>query len=312
MPVDAEMPLVTTVVTSFNHEAYVRKAVDSALGQSGPFRHEILLSDDGSTDGTAAVMAEYSAKFPDVIRNVSSKFTRGISANMRECFEAARGEYVAILEGDDYWSDAHKLAAQIDFLKGHPASPMVFSRVEMCDSDGGGIRCARIQDGLPELLSGRDIFATGSSSVVLNFSSCLFRRTALQDLPDAIWEPRLSEIALCFHLERRGPIGYIARPMSVYRQRDGGTFAGDGTVGRLRQEIDCRKAARRVCAPEYVADFDREISAREDELSLRLSSGDGPGRLSRVAVLKLRSAAKCLRENGLKYTLRRIFTGSRR
>lgn len=312
MSVDAETPLVTTVVTSFNHVAYIRRAVDSALGQSGPFRHEILLSDDGSTDGTAAVMAEYAAKFPDVVRNVSSKSNRGISANMRECFEAARGEYVAILEGDDYWSDERKLSAQIDFLKGHPMSPMVFSRVKICDSDGGGIRRARIQDGLPDLLSGRDIFNTGSSSVVLNFSSCLFRRAVLQGLPDAIWEPRLSEIALCFYLERRGPIGYIAKPMSVYRQRADGTFAGDGAVGRLRQEIACRKAARRVCAHEYVADFDREIEAREDELSFRLSSDRGIGRFSRVAVLKLRSAAKCLRENGLKYTLRRIFTGRRR
>ena len=306
------MPLVTTVVTSFNHEAYIRKAVDSALGQSGPFRHEILLSDDGSTDGTADIMAEYAAKFPDVVRNVSSKSTRGISANMRECFSAARGEYVAILEGDDYWSDERKLSVQIDFLKNHPASPMVFSRVEMCDSDGSGIRRARIQDGLPELLRGRDIFNTGSSSVALNFSSCMFRRTALLDLPDTIWNPRLSEIALCFHLERCGPIGYIASPMSVYRQRDGGMFAGDGAVGRLRQEIACRKAARCVCAPEYVSDFDREIAAREAELSFRLSSGCGPGRFFRVVALKLRSAAKCLRENGLKYTLRRMLTGRRR
>ena len=77
MSVDAETPLVTTVVTSFNHVAYIRRAVDSALGQSGPFRHEILLSDDGSTDGTAAVMAEYAAKFPEVVKNISSKSTRG-------------------------------------------------------------------------------------------------------------------------------------------------------------------------------------------------------------------------------------------
>ena len=67
-----------------------------------------------------------------------------------------------------------------------------------------------------------------------------------------------------------------------------------------------------MCAPEYVDDFDREIAEKEDELSLRLSNDRGPGHIFRVAVLKLRSAAKCLRENGLKYTLRRIFTGRRR
>lgn len=313
MRAEGELPLVTTVVTSYNHEAYVREAVDSALRQSGSFRHEILLSDDGSTDGTAAVMAEYAAKFPRIVRNVSTRANRGISANLRECFATARGEYVAILEGDDRWCDEAKLSLQIEFLCEHPSAPMVFSRSEICDSDGGGIRRARIQDGLPGLLRGRDAFNAGSSNVVLNFSSCMFRRTALANLPEVLWLPRLSEIALFFHLERSGPIGYIERPMSIYRQHAAGTFAGEGAIGRLQQEIACRKAARSVCAPEYVTDFDREIKSREDELSLRLACrGDGGMRhVGRVLALRFRSALKCFRENGLRYTLRRIFLGRR-
>jgi len=310
---DGEKPIVTTVITSYNHRAYIRDAVDSALRQNVPFRHEILLSDDGSTDGTADVMAEYAAKHPGVVRDVSTKTNRGISANMRDCLGAARGEYVAILEGDDYWSDERKLSAQVGFLRENPSSPMVFSRTEICDSDGGGLRRARIQNGLPRLLRGRDIFNAGSSSVILNFSSCMFRRALLVDLPDVLWTPRLSEIALCFHLERLGPIGYMERPMSVYRQHAEGTFAGEGAIGRLRQEIACRRVARRVCAPEYVADFDREIASREEELSLRLAC-EADGRKwcgCRAVALRLRSALRCFRENGLGYTLRRIFRGWR-
>ena len=105
---DGEKPIVTTVITSYNHRAYIRDAVDSALRQNVPFRHEILLSDDGSTDGTADVMAEYAAKHPGVVRDVSTKTNRGISANMRDCLGAARGEYVAILEGDDYYAPSEE------------------------------------------------------------------------------------------------------------------------------------------------------------------------------------------------------------
>ena len=308
---DGETPLVTTIITSYNHEAYVRDAIDSALRQRGPFRHEVLLSDDGSTDGTAAVMAEYAERFPHVVRNISSRANRGISANLRECFATARGEYVAILEGDDRWSDEAKLSTQIKFLLEHPSAPMVFSRSEICDSDGGGIRRARIQDGLPGLLRGRDVFNAGSSNVILNFSSCMFRRTVLIDLPEVLWVPRLSEIALFFHLEKFGPIGYIERPMSVYRQHVAGTFAGERAIGRLRQEIACRKIARSVCAPEYVADFDREIRSREDELSLRLECDGGMRHFGRVLALRFRSALKCYRENGFRYSLRRTFWGRR-
>ena len=313
MSVDGEMPFVTTVVTSCNHVKYVREAVDSALRQTGPFRHEILLFDDGSTDGTADVMAEYAVRFPAMIRDMSTKSNRGISENMKACFAAARGEYVAVLEGDDYWSDIHKLATQVDFLRKHPSAPMVFSRSGICDQDGKGLRFARIQEGLPELLSGRDIFNAGSSSVIINFSSCMFRRIALQNLPEVLWEHRLSELALCFHLERSGPIGYIGKPMSVYRQHASGTFTGNGAVGRLRQEIACRMAARCVCAPAYVDDFSREIASREEELSLRLECEVATGmcRIRQAFVIGIHSLLKCLRENGLKYTLRRIFLGRR-
>lgn len=304
------LPLITTVITSYNHRDYIAEAIESAMRQEGPFRREIIVSDDGSTDGTAEIAADFAEKFPHLVRNASSAVNVGISANMRKCFAEARGDYVAVLEGDDFWSCRDKLARQLAFLAAHAECPMAFSRTTILDANGVK-RYSRIQESLPALLTGRDMFAAGSSSVILNFSSCIFRASALRDLPGVLWSYRLSEIALAFYLERRGPIGYLPEPMSVYRQHATSEFTGAGFIGRRRQEIACREIARQVCAPEYVADFDREIARIDDVIRRRLEHVDKPScrTCGWVAVDVFRNALRCYRENGLAYTLRRIFFG---
>lgn len=307
----SELPLVSTVVTAYNHANYIREALDSALRQEGNFRHEILVSDDGSTDGTPAIVAEYADKFPQLIRDISSKENQGISANMRKCFAAAKGEYIAVLEGDDFWVSKQKLARQVRFLEEHVESPMVFCRTEIRDSKGGSRRYSKIQERLPELVFGRDMFNAGSASVIINFSSSLFRREALTNLPEILWKPRLSEVALAFHLERTGPLGYISEALSAYRQHEASTFTGAGFIGRRQQEIACREVAKCVCAPEYVALLDQEIQRIDEVIRLRQEAvgRTGLSATRRSCLDIIRRACQCYRENGLLYTLRRIFFG---
>ena len=255
----AHLPMVTTLITTYNHKNYIAEAIESAMNQEGPFRREIVISDDGSKDGTAEIIADYARRYSHLVRNVSQPINRGVSANVRNALLAVRGEFVATLEGDDYWVDDRKLAKQLAFLQRHAECPMVFSRLFIRKDTRPALHRLAIQESLPELMTGRDFFNTGSSSVIINFSCCLFRCSAFTDIPACLWEPRLSEIALAFHLERKGPIGYMAEPMSVYRIHDGGVWQGASFVGRRLQEIDCRKLAIRVCDPRYVDDFKNEI-----------------------------------------------------
>lgn len=303
------LPLITTVITSYNHRDYIAEAIESAMRQEGPFRREIIVSDDGSTDGTGEIVADYAARFPHLIRTISSTANVGISANMRKCFAEACGDYVAVLEGDDFWPCRDKLARQLAFLTEHTECPMAFSRTTILDVNGKR-RYAKIQENLPVFLTGRDMFAAGSSSVILNFSSCIFRASALRELPEVLWSYRLSEIALAYYLEQKGPIGYLPEPMSVYRQHGTSVFTGAGFVDRRRQEVACREIARQVCDPKYVADFDREI-ARIDDVICRCLTEDKPSSRmqGRPVVDVLHNALRCYRENGLRYTLRRIFFG---
>ncbi|MBQ0031353.1 MAG: glycosyltransferase [bacterium] len=84
------LPLVTTAVIAYNHKFYIAAALDSALRQNGPFRREIVVSDDGSTDGTAEIVSEYARRYPHLIRNISEKANVGISKNVRRCLPGRR------------------------------------------------------------------------------------------------------------------------------------------------------------------------------------------------------------------------------
>lgn len=251
-------PVVTTMVTTYNHAPFLRKALDNAVCQRGRFVHEILVSDDGSTDGTRDIVREYADKYRGLVVDISNDRNSGISANMKKCFERASGKYIAVLEGDDYWVNPFKLKKQVEFLEANPDCSMVFSRPKV--NRDGVISLLPRHDKLQQKLIGRDFFNAETISLLVNFSCCMFRRDLLQNMPEIIYKNRLSEIALSFYLLKFGKIGYIDEPMSTYRIHGSGTFSGATYIEKRLQERFCREVAMSVCAPEYKADFQGEIA----------------------------------------------------
>lgn len=125
-----ETPLVSICSITYNHEPYIRQCLDGMLSQKTNFPFEIIINDDCSTDGTTEIIKEYVAKYPNIIRpifheeNQYSKGVRGMFANF--CFPKARGKYIALCEGDDYWTDPLKLQKQVDFLENNKEYSMCF------------------------------------------------------------------------------------------------------------------------------------------------------------------------------------------
>src|SRR5690606_34346862 len=119
------------VIPTYNQERFIRFALESAIMQTGDFEHEILVADDGSTDGTRAIIEEFVGAHPKLVRSIGTAVNRGISANFRRCFQEASGDYIAILEGDDYWLRPDKLSRQLAFLEGEPECVMVFSKIDV-------------------------------------------------------------------------------------------------------------------------------------------------------------------------------------
>jgi glycosyltransferase involved in cell wall biosynthesis len=115
----SDKPLVSMCCITFNHEQFIEQALDSMLIQETSFPFEIIIRDDCSTDKTRDIVKKYSEKFPHIIKTIletENQYSKGVNPFI-PTYERARGKYVTILEGDDYWRDNLKLQKQVDFLE---------------------------------------------------------------------------------------------------------------------------------------------------------------------------------------------------
>lgn len=124
---DNEQILVSVLCAAYNHERYIRQALESFVTQKVSFRFEVLIHDDASTDQTKAIIEEYARKYPDIIVPVyqtENQYSKGVRITEVYLYPRVRGKYVAHCEGDDFWTDAEKLQRQVDFLEAHPEYSM--------------------------------------------------------------------------------------------------------------------------------------------------------------------------------------------
>jgi len=120
-----DAPLVSINTLTYNHAPYIRQCLDGIMMQKTTFSFELLIHDDASTDGTADIIREYEARYPNIIKPIyqtENQFsTKGAVYVERDLQLArAKGKYIAMCEGDDYWIDPLKLQKQVDFLESHP------------------------------------------------------------------------------------------------------------------------------------------------------------------------------------------------
>lgn len=131
---NSEIPLVSISCITYNHEPYIAQTLDGFLMQKTSFPFEILIHDDASTDRTADIIREYEQKFPKIIKPIYQKENQ-YSQGKREIsetwnFPRAKGKYIALCEGDDYWIDENKLQMQVDFLENNLEYGMCYTKAK--------------------------------------------------------------------------------------------------------------------------------------------------------------------------------------
>ena len=122
-------PIVSIVCNTYNHELYIREALEGFLKQKTEFSYEILIYDDASTDKTVEIIREYEIKYPNIIKPVYqtvNQYSQGLKPG-KQNRDRAKGKYVAICEGDDYWIDENKLNEQIEYMEKHPKCTFCFT-----------------------------------------------------------------------------------------------------------------------------------------------------------------------------------------
>ena len=120
-------PLVSVAMITYNHESYIRKAIECVLAQKTDFPFELVIGEDFSTDGTREIVLDYAARYGDKIRLVTSESNVGMHKNCYRTEQACEGKYIAYCEGDDYWQRDDKLQLQTDYMEKHPDCGLVFS-----------------------------------------------------------------------------------------------------------------------------------------------------------------------------------------
>lgn len=119
---NVENPLVSVLCDTFNHENFIVEALEGFLSQKTDFPFEIIVHDDASTDRTAAIVKEYATKYPLIVKPIlqqENQYSRKLNFWNDYTFPKAKGKYIAMCEGDDYWTDTLKLQKQVDFLENH-------------------------------------------------------------------------------------------------------------------------------------------------------------------------------------------------
>ena len=223
------VPKVSVVCLAYNHRSFIGRCLDGFVSQKTDFPFEVIVHDDASCDGTAEVISEYAAKYPEIIRPVlqqENQWRKGVSISQKFVFPLLRGEYVAFCEGDDYWTDENKLQKQVDFLDENPEYSICFHPVEVVWSNerkkrtvfpAPSYRFGKSELELSDLLKHNFI---QTNSVLLRWR---FHRDPFSMIPEKI----LPQDWFIFLLHAElGKIKYLPGVMSVYRKHDTGVWCG--------------------------------------------------------------------------------------
>lgn len=211
-------PKVSVATITYQHENYIADAIESVLAQKTAFPIEMVIGEDCSKDRTRNIVKEYCARHPEVIRLLDHETNLGPHANFVATVMACEGEYIALLDGDDYWTAPDKLHAQVELMDANPDLSFCFHPARYVQENGATASTVVHPPGR------RDLYRIDDLTQWLNIqtSTMLFRRSALEPFPDWFTEAYVGDWALQFLLAKNGDIGHIDREMSVYRLHGGG------------------------------------------------------------------------------------------
>lgn len=217
-------PRLSVLTLSYNHAAFIEENIKSVIAQKTDFPVQHIIADDGSRDGTQDIILAYAEKHPHIIPMLNRK--RAQRSNVRILFDMARSPYVALCDGDDYFTDPLKLQTQADFLDANPACSLCFHPVQVVYEDG--TRRSRVHpppDALPRGVRQFYYLADLLRFNMIQTNSVMYRWRFTQGLPD--WfRPDLVPGDWYWHLlhAELGKIGFIDKVMSVYRRHKKGVY----------------------------------------------------------------------------------------
>ncbi|WP_202928078.1 glycosyltransferase [Cyclobacterium salsum] len=228
-----DMTIVSIFCITYNHSKYIKQCLDGFLMQQCDFEYEILIHDDASTDETIEIIQDYCEKYPSLIKpiiqqeNQYSKGVRGI--NFVYNFPRAQGKYIAMCEGDDYWTDPNKLQKQVDLLEKNPDLSLVCSNFKIKNSENQILES--------ELEYSKD-FRFKSSDLykqwIAKTLTLMFRKEHINFEIIKTYK-HFRDVHLVNHLLLKGQGYFLYQPTGVYRIHESGVHSNTNFMQRYNQ-----------------------------------------------------------------------------
>ena len=210
-------PLLSIASIAYNHEEFIVQAIDSWLMQKTKFDFEIVIGEDCSTDNTLQIIKEYQRKQPDLIKIITSGKNEGMHANFTRTLKACKGTYIALCEGDDYWTDSTKLQKQVDFLESNNDYSGIAHGVDILYEDVYDKEIPFIDRDIDTL---EDAFNYFYPTCSLVFRKCVIRDEIINLVSNL--EYLGGDKVTLLVLFKNGRLKYCKYKMAVYRKHKGG------------------------------------------------------------------------------------------
>lgn len=236
-----DKPLVSVCCITYNHESYIRDAIEGFLMQETSFPFEVIIHDDASKDNTVDIIREYATKYPRIIKPIfqeENQYSKGIKISSTFVWPKAKGKYIALCEGDDYWIDSCKLQVQLDYIKCHPECSMVCHAALIVSPDKKSLKSRVRPNKGNKFFNVEDVIEGGGGLFATN---SLFYLSALTtELPDFFEKAPVGDYPLMIFLALCGKVYYIDKFFSVYRKGVKGSWTShiSSDVEKLARHYD--------------------------------------------------------------------------
>uniref|UniRef100_A0A831U039 Glycosyltransferase n=1 Tax=Geobacter metallireducens TaxID=28232 RepID=A0A831U039_GEOME len=270
---------VSVLIITYNHEEYVAQAIESVLAQRADFDWEVVVGEDCSTDRTRDILLKYRDQFPERIRLLMPGKNQGMMANFMATYAACRCEYVALLEGDDFWTSPLKLQKQVDFLEANANVAACFHNVRVVHEPATEKDELFLRKIPKPILSLEDVV----TSFCIPTCSAMFRRSLVPELPSWFLDMPMGDWPLHVLLAERGSIAYLDDVLASYRVHGGGVWSGQKRLAILDATIRACRIINSYLGERFRRQLARRVALLEYEaFTILMGTGDRHGAFIRV------------------------------
>lgn len=218
-------PVISVIVVTYNQETTIARTIDSVLAQRCDAAFEIVIGEDGSTDGTRGICEDYAERFPDKVRLMAEAPNKGLIDNYFDCLLACRGKYIADCAGDDFWIDDLKLEKELRIMEAHPGVTLVHTdwlRYDEAKKTTAGSGQQPFSDAITDGKAMLEAIITQTDRPIVHLCTALYRAATIRKAyadDTALFRNKefgCEDLQICFTLARMGDIAYIPESTLCY------------------------------------------------------------------------------------------------